>query len=388
MKLITSSLTSSSAIDSMNVSSDQRVNYLGYTQAMWRDLLVEMDEKPFHASQLMKWIHHRLLDDFTKMTDISKRLRQHLAEHGCLDEPEVVKELVSKDGTRKWLIRSSVGSLIETVFIPENNRGTLCVSSQVGCALDCSFCSTGKQGFNSNLRSEEIIGQLRIAIRRLAAAYPDRSRAISNIVMMGMGEPLLNTDNVLPAVELMMDDLGYGISKRKVTVSTAGVVPGIEKLRETTDVSLAISLHAPNDELRNQLVPINKKYNIKMLLEACCRYARNLGEKRSITVEYTLIHGVNDRVEHSRELCRLLRGFPCKINLIPFNPFPGTEYQRPTINAVKTFQDQLLKSGYSVTIRATRGDDIQAACGQLVGQVADKTTRQEKYKRIRTGEVA
>ena len=387
MKLITSSLMSSSAIDSMNDLSDQRVNYLGYTQAMWRDLLVEMDEKPFHAIQLMKWIHHRLLDDFTKMTDISKKLRQHLAEHGCLDEPEVVKELVSKDGTRKWLIRSSVGSFIETVFIPENNRGTLCVSSQVGCALDCSFCSTGKQGFNSNLTSGEIIGQLRIAIRRLAEAYPDRSRVISNIVMMGMGEPLLNTDNVLPAVELMMDDLGYGISKRKVTVSTAGVVPGIEKLRETTDVSLAISLHAPNDELRNQLVPINKKYNIKTLLESCSRYARNLGEKRSVTVEYTLIHGVNDRVEHSRQLCRLLREFPCKINLIPFNPFPGTEYQRPTMGAVKAFQDQLVKSGYSVTIRATRGDDIQAACGQLVGQVADKTKRQ-KYKRIQAGEVA
>ena len=336
----------------------------------------------------MKWIHHRLVDDFAEMTDISKKLRQYLTEHGCLDLPEVVEELVSKDGTRKWLIRSASGSVVETVFIPEENRGTLCVSSQVGCALDCDFCSTGKQGFNSNLSSAEIIGQLRIAILRLAKIYPDRSRVVSNIVMMGMGEPLLNIDNVLPAVELMMDDMGYGISKRKVTISTAGVVPGIERLSEATDVSLAISLHAPNDELRSRLVPINKKYNIETLLAACSRYARNLGEKRTVTVEYTLINRVNDCLEHARELSRLLRKFPCKINLIPFNPFPGTDYSRPTPKAVKAFQDQLARDGYSVTIRTTRGSDIQAACGQLVGQVADKTTRQEKYKRIRVGEVA
>ena len=372
----------------MNIPGEERINCLGYTQAMWRDLLADLGEKPFHASQLMKWIHHRLLDDFGEMTDISKKLRQHLSEHGCLDEPEVVRELVSNDETRKWLIRSSSGSLVETVFIPEENRGTLCVSSQVGCALDCSFCSTGKQGFNGNLTSAEIIGQVRIAIRRLAEVYPDRSRAVSNIVMMGMGEPLLNMDNVLPAVELMMDDLGYGISKRKVTVSTAGVVPGIEKLYETTDVSLAISLHAPNDELRNQLVPINKKYNIETLLEVCSRYARNLGEKRTVTFEYTLINQVNDRAEHARQLSRLLRGFPCKINLIPFNPFPGTDYQRPTMTVVRAFQDRLVKDGYSVTVRTTRGDDIQAACGQLVGQVAVKTRRQAKYKRVQTGEVS
>ena len=372
----------------MNSQGEQRVNFLGYTQAMWHELLAELGEKPFHAGQVMKWIHHRFQNDFAEMTDLSKKLRHYLGEHGCLDEPEVVRELVSKDGTRKWLIRSLSGSLVETVFIPEDNRGTLCVSSQVGCALDCSFCSTGKQGFNSNLTAAEIIGQVRIAIRRLAEVYPDRSRSVSNVVMMGMGEPLLNTDNVLPAVELMMDDLGYGISKRKVTVSTAGVVPGIEKLSVTTDVSLAISLHAPNDTLRNQLVPINKKYNIEMLLEACSRYARNLGEKRTITVEYTLIDQVNDRFEHARQLSHLLQGFPCKINLIPFNPFPGTDYRRPTMTATRAFQDKLVKDGYSVTVRTTRGDDIQAACGQLVGDVADRTSRQAKYQRIHAGEIA
>ena len=355
---------------------------------MWCDLLLHLDEKPFHAAQLMKWIHHRLVDDFTEMTDISKKLRQYLVEHGCLEQPEVVRELVSKDGTRKWLVRSESGSLVETVFIPEANRGTLCVSSQVGCALDCGFCSTGKQGFNSNLTSAEIVGQLRIAIRRLAEVYPNQSRTVSNVVMMGMGEPLLNVDNVLPAVELMMDDLGYGISKRKVTISTAGVVPGIEKLYENTDVSLAISLHAPNDALRSQLVPINKKYNIETLLAACSRYASNLGEKRTITVEYTLIDRVNDRAEHAIQLSRLLQKFPCKINLIPFNPFSGAEFRRPTMRAVRAFQDRLVKDGYSVTVRTTRGDDIQAACGQLVGQVMDKTNRQAKYKKIHAGEVA
>lgn len=372
----------------MTSNASRPVNYLGYTQEMWRELLAELGEKPFHATQIMKWIHHRFAEDVSCMTDISKSLRVWLAENGTLQEPEVHEELLSSDGTRKWLIRSASGSLIETVFIPEDNRGTLCVSSQVGCALDCSFCSTGKQGFNSNLTTAEIIGQLRIALRRLAQAYPDRTRTVTNVVMMGMGEPLLNTDNVLPAVELMMDDLGYGISKRKVTVSTAGVIPGIEKLCDTTDVSLAISLHAPNNELRDQLVPINRKYPIEQLLAACSRYARNLGEKRTVTVEYTLIDGINDQLQHSKELSRLLRGFPCKINLIPFNPFPGTSYRRPAMQAVRAFQDQLVRDGYSVTVRTTRGADIQAACGQLVGQVADRTRRQERYKRIATGEMA
>lgn len=388
MRSAISSATTSCAQDSMNTVPTQKVNYLGYTHEMWLDVLAELGEKPFHATQIMKWIHHRKVNDFSAMTDISKKLREHLIEVGELVEPEVHEEFVSKDGTRKWLLRSASGSLVEMVFIPEDSRGTLCVSSQVGCKLDCSFCSTGKQGYNSDLTAAEIVGQLRIAQRRLADVYPDRSRTVTNVVMMGMGEPLLNFESVLPAVTLMMDDLGYGISKRKVTVSTAGVVPGIEKLREMTDVSLAISLHAPNDELRNQLVPINRKYPIEMLLDACKRYAGNLGQKRTVTVEYTLIHGVNDQPEHALQLSHLLRDFPCKINLIPFNPFPGTDYERPSMGAVRGFQDRLVRDGYSVTVRTTRGDDIQAACGQLVGQVADKTRRQARYQRIQAGEVA
>jgi 23S rRNA (adenine2503-C2)-methyltransferase len=366
----------------------QDTNYLAYTQEDWRALLLDLGEKPFHVGQIMKWIHHRFVSDFAEMTDIGKSLREYLALNGNVAEPEVYEEFVSNDGTRKWLIRAASGSLIETVFIPEDTRGTLCVSSQVGCALDCSFCSTGKQGFNSNLTTAEIIGQLRIALRRLAEVYPDRSRTVTNVVMMGMGEPLLNFDNVLPAIELMMDDLGYGISKRKVTVSTSGVVPGIERMIKTTDASLAISLHAPNDELRDQLVPINRKYPIATLLEACTRYAKNLGNKRTITVEYTVIDGINDQLEHARQLSHLLVGFPCKVNLIPFNPFAGSGYKRPSMMGVRKFQEILVADGYSVTVRTTRGDDINAACGQLVGQVADKTRRQEKYKRIAAGEIA
>ncbi len=363
----------------MTAGAGEKINYLGYTRDDWLALLSDLGEKPFHASQIMKWIHHRLSCDFDDMSDISKSLRTHLKETGFLKEPEVHQELVSRDGTRKWLIRAESGSLFETVFIPEDNRGTLCVSSQVGCVLDCSFCSTGKQGFNSNLTTAEIIGQLRIAIRRLNEVYPDRQRKVTNVVMMGMGEPLLNFDNVLPAVELMMHDLGYGISKRKVTVSTAGVIPGIERLCETTDVSLALSLHAPNNALRDELVPINKKYPLEPLLAICKTYAQNLGEKRTVTVEYTLMDGINDQPEHAHEMSQLLRDFPCKINLIPFNPFPGTPYNRPSTNAVRAFQDRLVRDGYTVNVRTTRGDDIHAACGQLVGQVSDKTRRQERY---------
>ena len=371
----------------MNGVATQKINYLGYTQEDWCALLSSLGEKPFHAGQIMKWIHHRFVHDFTEMTDISKSLRDYLQEHGDVSEPEVQEELVSSDGTRKWLIKSASGSLIETVFIPEDTRGTLCVSSQVGCALDCSFCSTGKQGFNSDLTTAEIIGQLRIALRRLAEVYPDRSRTVTNVVMMGMGEPLLNFDNVLPAVTLMMDDLGYGISKRKVTISTSGVVPGVEKMIKTTDASLAVSLHAPTDELRNTLVPINRRYPIAKLLEVCSRYAKNLGEKRTITVEYTLIDGINDKQKHAKQLSCLLSDFPCKINIIPFNPFEGSEFKRPSMLVVRKFQARLIEDGYSVTVRTTRGDDINAACGQLVGLVVDKTRRQESYRRIAAGEI-
>ena len=364
-----------------------RLNFLGYTQSQWEALLIELGEKPYRAPQIMKWIHHRYVDDFAEMSDISKKLRLQLAELGDIRESEVITERVSQDGTRKWLIRAESGSAIETVFIPEDTRGTLCVSSQVGCALDCSFCSTGKQGFNSDLTAAEIVGQLRIARKVLEKAYPDRSRAITNVVLMGMGEPLLNFDNVIAAVELMMDDLAYGISKRKVTISTSGVVPAIYKLVGTTDASLAISLHAPNDELRSQLVPINRKYPIEELLAACRTYAATLGEKRTITIEYTLMDGVNEQPEHAEQLVALLQDFPCKINLIPFNPFPGSGYKRPSQIAVRAFQERLLRGGYSVTVRTTRGQDINAACGQLVGEVEDKTRRQETYRRIAAGAV-
>ncbi|MFT4719029.1 MAG: 23S rRNA (adenine2503-C2)-methyltransferase [Candidatus Azotimanducaceae bacterium] len=368
--------------------SSVRLNFLGFTRSQWEALLIELGEKPYRAPQIMKWIHHRFIDDFAEMSDISVKLRQKLAGLGDIREPEVTTEMISQDGTRKWLMRAESGSSVETVFIPEDTRGTLCVSSQVGCALDCSFCSTGKQGFNSDLTAAEIIGQVRLARRVLEQAYPDRSRAVTNVVLMGMGEPLLNFDNVISAVELMMDDLAYGISKRKVTISTSGVVPAIYKLVGTTDASLAISLHAPNDELRNQLVPINRKYPISELLKACQAYAATLGDKRTLTVEYTLMDGINEQPQHAEELAVLLEGFPCKINLIPFNPFPGSGYKRPSQVAVHAFKERLVRSGYSVTVRTTRGQDINAACGQLVGEVEDKTRRQEKYKRIAAGEVA
>ncbi len=363
----------------------RKLDILGFSRSQLDALFAGLGEKPYRSVQVMKWLHHRHADDFEEMTDISKSLRETLEEIAEIHEPELVSEQVSVDGTRKWLMKSRSGSSVETVFIPEGPRGTLCVSSQVGCVLDCRFCATGKQGFNSNLDAGEIVGQLRAARRMLLKDFPDRERIVTNVVLMGMGEPLLNLDNVLPAIEIMMDDLGYGISKRKVTVSTAGVIPGIEKLCETTDVSLAISLHAPNDELRNTLVPINRKYPIGELLAVCKRYANNLGEKRTITVEYILIEGVNDAPEHAAELIERLRGFPCKINLIPFNPFPGSGYRRPGNAAVKGFQDRLVNAGYSAMVRTTRGEDIQAACGQLVGKVADRTRRQQTWQRIAAG---
>jgi len=358
-----------------------KLDLLGLSQSGWQALLTEIGEKPYRAKQIMKWLHHRSVDDFDAMTDISKPLRAYLATHGEFNQPEIISERVSKDGTIKWLLKARSGSAIETVYIPESGRGTLCVSSQVGCVLDCTFCATGKQGFNSNLLAGEIVGQVRMAERRLADRMKDRERAVTNVVLMGMGEPLLNIDAVLPAISIMMDDLGYGISKRKVTVSTAGVVPGIWRLKEETDVSLAISLHAPNDELRNLLVPLNRRYNIETLLEACRSYAVNLGEKRTVTIEYTLIDGMNDQPQHASELITLLRSLPCKINLIPFNPFPGSEFKRPKAARVRSFQEQLVAAGYSAMVRTTRGDDIDAACGQLAGQVEDRTKRNARYRK-------
>lgn len=361
------------------VKADSPINFLGLPTGKLEPLLAQMGEKPYRVGQIIKWIHHRYQDSFEHMSDISKALRQELADIGEIREPEVVSEKLSSDGTRKWLIKSESGSAFETVFIPEEKRGTLCVSSQVGCALDCSFCFTGKQGFNSNLTAAEIVGQVRIAKQVLEAVYPERERVITNIVLMGMGEPLLNFENVLDAIDLMLHDLAYGISKRRLTVSTAGVVPGIEKMIGRTDVALAISLHAPNDELRDQLVPLNKKYPIALLLDACRKYLATLGEKRTITIEYVLIDKVNDQPEHARELAKILKHLSCKINLIPFNPFPGSGYHRPGNIAVRAFQARLVDAGYSVTVRTTRGADIQAACGQLVGEVNDRTKRQERF---------
>ena len=359
----------------------ERVNLLGLTRVQLTAFFADIGEKPFRAQQVMKWIHHNGVLDFEQMTNLSKDLRTRLAAIAEVRAPEVVSCHDSVDGTRKWLVRSIEGGLIETVLIPEGGRATLCVSSQVGCSLDCSFCSTGKQGFERDLSAADIIGQVWLAIDSYGAFATGSDRVVTNVVMMGMGEPLLNFEPVVAAMDLMMDDLGYGISKRRVTLSTSGVVPALDLLAEVSSVSLAVSLHAPNDELRNQLVPINRKYPIAQLLESCRRYiAAQNDKKRVVTVEYTLIAGVNDQVEHAQELVVLLKTFPCKINLIPFNTFDGSSYQRPSGNAVSRFWQVLIDAGFIVTIRTTRGDDISAACGQLVGEVVDRTRRSERHK--------
>lgn len=367
----------------MTQASTEKVNLLGLPLAQMEAFFEQLGEKRFRAGQVMKWIHHFGVDDFADMTNIGKALRAKLDEAAYIRGPEVVSEDISADGTRKWVIRVASGSCVETVYIPQKGRGTLCVSSQAGCALDCSFCSTGKQGFNSDLTAAEIIGQVWVANKSFGTIPARMDRAITNVVMMGMGEPLLNFDNVVAAMHIMLDDLGYGISKRKVTLSTAGVAPMVDRLGEEIDVALALSLHAPNDELRDQLVPINKKYPLAVILEACKRYIGRLGEKRTLTVEYTLLAGINDQPEHAAELAQLLRDVPCKINLIPFNPFPHSGYERPSNNAIHRFQDALHHAGYNVTVRTPRGDDIDAACGQLVGQVADRTRRSERYIAVR-----
>lgn len=360
-----------------------KVNLLGLTQQQLEAFFEQLGEKRFRAGQVMKWIHHFGIDDFDAMSNLGKALREKLKACAEIRGPEVVSQDISSDGTRKWVVRVASGSCVETVYIPQGGRGTLCVSSQAGCALDCSFCSTGKQGFNSDLTSAEIIGQVWIANKSFGTVPAKIDRAITNVVMMGMGEPLLNFDNVVDAMQIMMDDLGYGLSKRKVTLSTSGVAPMIDRLAEVIDVSLALSLHAPNDELRNQLVPINRKYPLAVVLDACKRYISRLGEKRVLTVEYTLLKDVNDQPEHAAQMIALLKDFPCKINLIPFNPFPFSGYERPSNNAIRRFQDQLHQAGHNVTVRTTRGEDIDAACGQLVGQVMDRTRRSERYIAVR-----
>ncbi|WP_372780752.1 23S rRNA (adenine(2503)-C(2))-methyltransferase RlmN [Litorivivens sp.] len=363
----------------LNPGQVQPVNLLGMTRAHLAEFMASLGEKPFRAQQLLKWMHHRGVDDFEEMTDMGKALRAKLKTVAEIRPPEILRQLDSKDGTRKWAIGVGGGNVVETVLIPDGERATLCVSSQVGCSLDCSFCSTGKQGFQRDLTAAEIIGQVWQAIKSYDG-FGAKKRIVTNVVMMGMGEPLLNFDNVVAATDLMMDDFGYGLSKRRVTLSTSGVVPKLYDLAKVSQVSLAVSLHAPNDALRNELVPINKRYPIAELLEACRHYIDCQPDiHRVVTVEYTLIAGVNDQPEHAHELAALLKDFPCKINLIPFNPFSLSDYSRPSKNATRRFWEILTKADFVTTVRTTRGDDIDAACGQLAGEVVDRTRRNARH---------
>jgi 23S rRNA (adenine2503-C2)-methyltransferase len=352
------------------------VNLLGLSPGELRAFCVALGENPFRARQLLRWIHHSGVDDFAAMTDMSKALRDRLAQAAVITAPAVRRDTVASDGTRKWLLDVGTNNAIESVFIPETARGTLCISSQAGCALECSFCATGRQGFNRNLSVAEIIGQLWLANRALGGGVAEE-RPITNVVMMGMGEPLANFDNVVAAMQLMLDDSAYGLSRRRVTLSTSGLVPAIDRLREACPVALAVSLHAPNDDLRNELVPINRKYPIRELLAACVRYIEK-APRDFVTFEYVMLDGVNDADSHAHELVRVLADVPCKVNLIPFNPFPDSGYKRSSSEAVARFRDILKAAEITATIRKTRGDDIDAACGQLAGEVQDRTRRQAR----------
>ena len=349
------------------------VNLLDFDLPQLTAFFAEIGEKPFRAKQLLRWMHRFGEDDFGRMSDLAKSLREKLSSAAVIQPPKLMREQLSDDGTRKWLLDVGTGNGIETVFIPEDDRGTLCISSQVGCALECSFCSTGRQGFNRNLTVAEIIGQLWWANKALGRD-PKGERIISNVVMMGMGEPLANFDNVVTALNLMLDDHAYGLSRRRVTVSTSGLIPAMDRLRDACPVALAVSLHAPNDALRDQLVPINKKYPLKELMAACKRYIEK-APRDFVTFEYVMLAGVNDTAAHAHELIALTRDVPCKFNLIPFNPFPQSGFERSSPEAVRRFRDMLVEAGLVTTTRKTRGDDIDAACGQLAGQVNDKSGR-------------
>ncbi|WP_425611926.1 23S rRNA (adenine(2503)-C(2))-methyltransferase RlmN [Xanthomonas campestris] len=354
-----------------------------------------LGEARYRAHQVMKWIHHRYVTDFDQMTDLGKALRAKLHQHAEVLVPNVVFDKPSTDGTHKWLLAMGTDgkNAIETVYIPDKGRGTLCVSSQVGCGLNCTFCSTATQGFNRNLTTAEIIGQVWVAARHLGNV-PHQQRRLTNVVMMGMGEPLMNFDNVVRAMSVMRDDLGYGLASKRVTLSTSGLVPMIDRLATESDVSLAVSLHAANDALRESLVPLNKKYPIAELMESCARYLRGNKKRDSVTFEYTLMKGINDQPEHARQLARLMRQFDNavqskdagKVNLIPFNPFPGTRYERSGETEIRAFQKILLDAQVLTMVRRTRGDDIDAACGQLKGQVMDRTRRQAEFRRTLEGQ--
>jgi 23S rRNA (adenine2503-C2)-methyltransferase len=360
--------------ESQPVIYDGKVDLLGLDAKGLADFFVSVGEKPFRSTQVMKWIHQFGISDFDEMTNLSKALREKLKQTAIIRTPKIIAEQKSEDGTIKWLLEVDNNNSVEAVFIPEKTRGTLCISSQVGCALDCSFCATGKQGFNRNLENWEIVAQMWVANKALGCK-PKEERVISNIVFMGMGEPLLNVTHTFPAARILMDDNAYGLSKRRVTISTAGVVPAIDRIKENLDVSLAISLHAPNNRLRDELVPINQKYPLEVLMPALHRYVEGGHSKKHVTVEYVMLDGVNDSLENAQELIDLLGDLPCKVNLIPFNPFKGTPYQRSSNNAVRRFQDKLVNAGLKCTVRKTRGDDIDAACGQLAGKITDRTKR-------------
>ena len=356
-----------------------KTNLLGLDPRAMQAYFAELGEKPFRAGQVLQWIHQYGVDNFDSMTNLSKALRSKLAESAEIRAPQIELDQLSADGTRKWLLRLADGNCIETVFIPEAERGTLCVSSQVGCTLNCSFCATGAQGFNRNLEMHEIIAQMWVANRALGRD-PKGERIITNVVLMGMGEPLLNFDNVIAAVKIMLDDLGYGLSRRRVTLSTAGMVPMLERLREECPVSLAVSLHAPNDALRDVLVPLNRKYPIAELLAACKRYVEG-DARRRVTFEYVMLAGVNDSVAHAHELVKILEGVPAKVNLIPFNSFPQTQYQRSDAASIDRFRTVLMDANLTTMTRKTRGDDIDAACGQLAGRIHDRTPRSQRLRR-------
>ncbi len=353
---------------------------LGLDAAALERLVAGFGEKPFRARQLSRWLHQRLAGDLAEMTDLSRAFREKLATRAVIEGPRVIRDTTAADGTRKWLLDAGNGNAVETVYIPEDDRGTLCVSSQAGCALDCAFCSTGKQGFNRNLSTAEIVGQLWHANRTLLAEgskvpWVEQGRApITNVVFMGMGEPLANFDNVVPALKLFLDDNAYGLSRRRVTLSTSGLVPQIDRLAQECPVALAVSLHAPDDELRDALVPINRKHPIAELVAACNRYLPH-APRDFVTFEYVMLDGVNDADEHVQALAAIARNVSCKLNLIPFNPFPGTEFRSSPRDRIRDFQQALRDAGVTTTVRKTRGEDIDAACGQLVGQVQDRIRR-------------
>ena len=369
------------AVEDNFLHNNQKINLLNFNYQQMRNFVSDCDEKPFRAQQLMQWIHQLGINDFSKMTNLGKVLCAKLTQIAEIRLPEIVSTEKSSDGTHKWLIKLDCGNCIETVFIPEEKRGTLCVSSQVGCALNCSFCSTGKQGFNRNLTAAEIISQVWLAARALSNKNGIHDKRVTNVVMMGMGEPLLNFDNVVTAMDIMMDDIAYGLSKRRVTLSTSGIIPEMKRLREISPVSLAVSLHAPSDLLRNVLVPVNKKYPLAQLMDVCRTYFAN-EPKRVVTFEYVMLKGVNDSPEHAQELIKLLHNVPAKVNLIPFNPFPLTQYERSSKTVIDAFRNQLIAKGINTITRKTRGDDIDAACGQLAGEVKDITSRSKRWIKL------